>query len=386
MTTPVDQGNSFNNSRRNNLVAIVTCIFVLIALFALFFYWVVLHPYATTDDAYVGGDQIEVSSRIEGMVRGFNADDTNLVKQGQILIELDPTDALIALNKAKANLAESVREVVKLGANVKQKEAYLAGQKAVLTRSKQDFANRHGLIAQEAVAQEEFEHAQADLSVAENNVLIAEKDLLVAKVQFGNTPLKDHPQILVSVNAVKDAYITWKRCTIYAPATGYVTQRMVQVGQTVKPSEPLLSIVPLSRMWVDANFKETELEHVRIGQPCRVTIDMYGSDVDYEGEVLGIQPATGGALSLLPPQNASGNWIKIVQRVPVRVILNPEQMEKFPLRLGLSAYVSVQVTDRSGLVYAQKPSSNPVVTTDVYQIPMEEIEKEIAQIIQNNLP
>lgn len=373
------------NNKRNKILAWVTGTLLLIALMAFLYYLIFLRPYVSTEDAYVNGDKIMVTSQINGRTISLIADNSDLVEMGQPIILLDPTDYDIQLSQAKSQLAQTVREVVRLKHQVDEARALLNVRLAELKLSEFDFQNRKDLIPIEAVSNEEVQTTSTDVQAKQEQVKIAQEQLQSLETLLGSGPIDKNPQIEVARKNVLNAYLARERCTVRAPITGYVAQRSVQVGEAVSPTRALLSIIPLDRMWVDANFKETELTDVRVGQPTEVTADIFGSGVVYKGVVIGMLPGTGGAFALLPPQNASGNWIKIVQRIPVRISLDPETLRKYPLRLGLSCTATVKVTDTSGPFFTEVPAQTPFSKTPIYEVSFKAIEEEIAKIIQDNL-
>ena len=347
-----------------------------------------------TDDAYVNGNMINVTTVISGTPTAFFADDTDLVKEGQLLVLLDETPYLIAYERELSTLATTTLQVSQFFNSAKAAIANVQAKRFTYERLRYDFENRKQLIGDKAVSGEEFTHAKDLMDTAEMDLKQAEAQLNVAIDQAGNvidssgkihTPLEKHPLIEAQRNVIRQAYYNLKHCAIYAPYTGFVAQRSVQVGQWVSPQSYLMAIIPINYMWVDANYKETQLTDMRIGQPARVYIDLYGSDVEYQGKVLGIASGTGSVFSLIPPQNATGNWIKIVQRLPVRIGLDPETMKKFPLRLGLSAEVYVDITNTDLPMLAQEPSTKAVTTTQVFDFDFTEVDEVMNQIIQNNL-
>jgi membrane fusion protein (multidrug efflux system) len=373
-----------NNGKRNRLLkwVLLAIVLVLFIWFLLWFFYLRFHE--STDDAYVNGSLINVNAVISGNASAFYADDTDLVVEGQLLVMIDPTDYQILYDLQKANLAATVLQVRQLYDLVEENKANLEIKQTLLEKARFDHQNRSQLIKSGAVSNEDFVHSRDDLRTAELEVELAQQQLKASESLVGKTTLESHPQVEVAKENLRQAYYNLHHCMIYAPYTGYVAQRSVNVGQRVAPDTPLMAIIPLEGMWVDANFKETQLRQMRVGQPTSVTIDLYGSKVNFEGTVLGIAFGTGSVFSLIPPQNATGNWIKIVQRLPVRISLNPEVIKKHPLRLGLSAYVDVNLTNTSLPMVATEPVKKVVEATYVYQLDFEEIDKLIAQIIKDN--
>lgn len=373
------------NNRRNHILAGITIAIVLLACLIFLYYIFFLRPFVTTDDAYVNGDRISVSAQIEGRTVAVYVNNGDLVQKGKPVVRLDPTDYKLNFQKAVDQLAQTCREIKRLEYQIKESEALLAIRNAELAQASYNFTNRKDLQSIDAVTNEEVKTNETQLSAAIEQVNIVQNQLNALKNLLGEGPIEKNPQILIAADRVRESYLRLIRCDIVAPVTGYVAQRSVEVGEAVDPRRPLFAIVPADSMWVDANFKEIELTDVRIGQPAEVVSDIFGSSIVYKGKVIGITPGTGAAFALLPPQNASGNWIKIVQRVPVRISLDPEMLEKYPLRLGLSCHVSVKVTDTSGPFNVEKAVNKPHSTTSVYEIDFTELNQNIERIIRDNV-
>lgn len=351
-----------------------------------FCYWLFylrFHEY--TDDAYANGNMINLNSAISGSVVAFFADDTDLVIEGQLLVQLDDTDYTIIYDRELAALAAVVLQVKQLYDNVLANQANAANKKIVLERANYDYENRLHLVASQAISNEEFIHARDELLIAQFEYKQAEYELKMAQDAVGETSIDKHPRIEEQKCNVRNAYYNLQHCKIYAPATGYVAQRRVDVGHWVAPSTNMLAIIPTGYVWVDANFKETQLGFMRIGQPATVWFDIYGSRVEFQGKVLGIASGTGSIFSLIPPQNATGNWIKIVQRLPVRISLEADKLRKFPPRLGISAEVDVDITRQDLPRLAQVVATKPVCSTTVFDLDMERVDLIIDQIIADNL-
>lgn len=369
---------------RRHIIIWVTLVFSIIALLCLI-YWVLIGRfYKTTDDAYVSGNLVQLMPQISGTVTNIQADDTHLVLQGQPVIQLDPSNARIALQAAIANLANVVRQTKQLYENVSELEASVAISQTNVQRLQADYDRRIGLIASKAVSREELQHAKDALITQEQQLKLTEHQLYAAKAIVINSDLYHHPNVLGAEATLRDAYLNWQRTTLVAPATGYVAKRSVQVGQQVNPGTVLLNIVPLNEIWVDANFKESQLENVRINQPARVVSDFYGRSVIYRGRVVGLGAGTGSTFALLPPQNATGNWIKIVQRLPVRIVLDPEQFKRFPLRIGLSMTVTIDTHDRTGPALAKVAEEKVIYGTDVYLRQLRYVNDLIDKIVKSN--
>jgi len=364
-------------------ILILFTLFLLIVAVVLFLFWFFyLRFHESTDDAYANGNMINVNAAVPGSVISFFADDTDLVLEGQLLVLLDDTKYKLAYEEQLASLAADVLQVKQLYDNVKVNTANRDSRRISLQKAKYDYDNRAQLVSSLSVSNEDFTHAKDDFSIAEFNFKQAESQLKMALDAAGNTSMEKHPLIEERKARVREAYYNLKHCAIYAPATGYVALRVVEVGKWVQTTTPIMAIIPTDYVWVDANFKETQLTKMRVGQPAEVTLDIYGSDVVYKGKVLGIASGTGSIFSIIPPQNATGNWIKIVQRLPVRISLDPEVLKQFPVRLGLSAYVDVDVTDVSLPMLVQRVSDKPVSTTNVFDIDFSELDKIMDMIIE----
>ena len=370
--------------RRGRWLAYTTVGFLVIALVATAYWYIYARNYQSTDDAYVAGDLVTVMPQVSGTVISINADETDLVKAGQELVRLDDTDAAIALRDAEAQLARTVRQVHTVFANRDQLEAVVAQRRGDLNKAQSDFDRRKGLVDSGAVSAEELAHAREALNTARDALTAAEKSHAASVALVGQTDVANNPDVQAAATGVQRAYLDVQRTRIRAPVTGYVAKRGVQLGERIAPGTALLSIVPLERLRVDANFKEVQLTNMRIGQKVAVTADVYGGHVKFNGTIEGLGMGTGSAFALLPAQNATGNWIKVVQRVPVRIALDPRQVEQHPLRIGLSTRVEVDVRNSSGQQLASSPPEKPILATDVYQVDEKEIDSRIAQIIADN--
>lgn len=343
----------------------VICVaIVLLVLFSWLFFW---KDIAWTDDAYVHGNQIYLTPLHSGFVTAIHTDDTFFVKENEVLVELDRTDAVIALNKAKEDLALTVRQVCEMFHQVFAYQAEIEQIKAKFIRDAQDFDHRLRVISAQAVSLEDYEHAVASLResyhLLQNTQSLFEKSLSLVQ----NTSLRSHPLILSAADRLRDAWVYLHRCNLFAPSDGIAAQRTIQVGMWVKEGTPLMSVVPTDQIWVNANFKETQMKHMRIGQRAKIKVDLYGRDVTFHGKIVGLPAVAGNVTGLLPPQNLSGNWIKIVQRLPVRIALDPEELRTHPLRLGLSCEATVDLTNEQGPYYATSTVGSPTYATSVYQ-------------------
>lgn len=360
--------------------------------------WLVASQYETTDNAYVQGNVVQITPQIGGTVQAILVDETDFVKAGQPLVKLDPADAQLALEQAEAQLAQTVRQVRKLYADNGAFDAQAAARQADVARARNEVARagddlqrRQSLAGNGAVSKEELQHAEAQLAAARSAQAAAEAALTAAREQLASnramtdgTSVEQHPQVQTAAAKVREAWLATQRLTLPAPVDGHVARRTVQLGQRVAAGTPLLSVVPLQQVWVDANFKEVQLRHLRLGQPVELTADAYGQAVRYTGQVAGLGAGTGATFALLPAQNASGNWIKVVQRVPVRIALDPGQLEEHPLRVGLSMDVKVNVRQQNGRTLAAAPASTPS-RTQAFEHAAGEADARVQRIIDANL-
>ena len=344
-------------------------------------YWFLeLRHFERTDDAYVAGNVVQVTPQVPGTVIGVAADDTDFVRQGQPLVTLDRADAEVALAQAEAALAQTVREVRQLytanstwAANISQREAEIKRAQAELARAEDDLARRAKLTDSGAVSGEEMDHARANVDNARAAVAAAQAALASARQQLATnesltegTSIEKHPTVERAAAKVREQYLAYARTVLPAPVSGYVAKRTVQVGQRIAPGAPLMSIIPLDQVWVDANFKEVQLRRMRIGQPVTLTADAYGDRVTYHGTIAGLGVGTGAAFALLPAQNATGNWIKVVQRIPVRIALDPKELASHPLRVGLSMEATVDVANEQGSALSAAPRTTAGLTTTAF--------------------
>ena len=319
-----------------------------------------------TDDAYVTGNQVRISSQLPGTVVDVFVRNTSRVKAGQLLLKIDPTDAQQALDHAAATLGQTVRQVRSQQAQSSQFDATITARELDLRRAQQDLAQREPLLAEQAVAGEEVRHARDAVELARAELAQAQQQARAARALVDDVSLVDNPAVLAAAATYREAWLALQRTGIVSPIDGFIAQRSVQLGQRIAPGEPLMTVIPLKDVWIEANFKESQLRNLRIGQSARVVSDVYGSSVEFHGRVIGLSAGTGSAFSLLPPQNASGNWIKVIQRVPVKIALQPEELARYPLRIGLSTTTWVDTQDRSGVALAAEPSTDVHENTASY--------------------
>lgn len=352
---------SNNNSRRQRGFIILGVVIVLAALGYGAYWFLDARFYESTDDAYVGGDIVAVTSRENATVMALYTDNTQTVKRGQLLIQMDPAVVNVNVASAEANLARTIRSVKGEFSHALSSGAQVAQAQVALALAQTDYQRRQAAAADGAVSAEELTHARDSVRAAQAAVDAARGGHEQSLSQITGTNVADNPDVLSAEATLRTAVIAQNHMRIVAPVDGVVAQRTVQVGQQVAAGTPLLAVVPLDHVWVDANFKEVQLQDMRVGQPVTVNADMYGGKVTYHGHVEGVGAGSGSAFALLPPQNASGNWIKIVQRVPVRIALDPAELQSHPLRVGLSVTANVLVSDTSG-----PAMSSSVTATDTH--------------------
>ncbi|WP_313315278.1 efflux RND transporter periplasmic adaptor subunit [Pulveribacter sp.] len=375
--------------------------------------WLVASHYEHTDNAYVQGNIVQITPQTGGTVMSIGADDTDFVRAGSTLVQLDPADARVALSQAEAALAQAVRQARTLYANnealaaqvrlrqadATRAQADIERAQAEVARAQDDARRRQQLAGSGAVSTEEANHAQTQLTAARTQLAAAQAAagaaqaaIAAAREQLASNrsltqgvPVEQHPSVLAAAAKLREAWLASRRTQLLAPVDGYVARRSVQLGQRVAAGSPLMALVPLREVWVDANFKENQLRNLRLGQPATLTADLYGKKIEYRGTVAGMGVGTGAAFALLPAQNATGNWIKVVQRVPVRIALDAQQVQEHPLRVGLSMDVQVDTRERGGASLAEAPRSGPLAQTRVYDQLEDGADAEVARIIEANL-
>jgi membrane fusion protein (multidrug efflux system) len=373
------------NPKRRGILILIATIFLVAGVLWAVYYELVLSRQEETDDSYVNANKVVVSSQVAGTVVAVGTDDTQLVRAGQVLVRLDPTDAATALSRAGNLLAQAVRQVRQQKANADTSDAAITTRKLELARAEVDLAKREPLLASQEISGEELRHARENVELARAALLQAERQAVAAHAAVDGTRVADNPAVLAARDAYRDAWIAASRNAIVAPVTGYVAERGVQLGQRITPGQPLLTVIPLTDLWIDANFKEVQLRNLRLKQPVEVRTDLYGSSFIFHGEVEGVSAGTGAAFALLPAQNASGNWIKVVQRVPVRIQLDPQELAKHPLRVGLSATVKVDTSSRDGAVLAAEPDTRTAEAAGIYAQDFDRANAEADAIIRRNL-
>ncbi|GKW04939.1 multidrug efflux MFS transporter periplasmic adaptor subunit EmrA [Pectobacterium carotovorum] len=370
--------------QRKRVLSLLTFIFVVLGCAWLVYWFLVLRHHQSTDDAYVAGNQIQIMAQVSGSVTHVNVDNTDFVKQGQVLVELDPTDAQQTFERAKTGLANSVRQTHQLIINSKQYQANIELRQTELNKAQSDLSRREALGSANAIGREEVQHARDAVATAKAALEVARQQYQANQAMILDTPLEKQPAIQQASVEMRDAWLALQRTKIVSPIDGYVSRRSVQIGARISSTSALMAVVPANHLWVDANFKETQLANMRIGQPATVIADIYGDDVVYQGKVVGLDMGTGSAFSLLPAQNATGNWIKVVQRLPVRIEIDPKQVADHPLRIGLSALVNVDTANTEGSALAETSRTTPAYQSDALTLDLTPVNQEISAIIQAN--
>lgn len=370
--------------KRKFFLILLTITFIIIAIVCGLYWWFIARFYESTDNAYVNGNIIPITSQVGGTIITVKVDETQYVSTGQLLVEIDPIDAFVAFQLSKANLAETLRNTQQLFINNSGLQANLKNQEVSQSRAQEDLLRRNQAIGVGAVSKEELVHAEETLKSADAAFTQAKSALLSNRALTENTDLQQHPSVLAAAARLRQAYIDYARTTIRAPIAGEISKRTAQVGQRISSGTQLMALVPLEQVWVDANFKEKQVRYMRIGQSVHLTADLYGPSVVYHGKVVGFSAGTGSAFALLPAQNATGNWIKVVQRLPIRIGLDPKELKAHPLRIGLSMEVTVDLHDQTGK-YIDQTAPIPVYQTLIFENLGKEADAEINKVISENI-
>ena len=381
-----DTQTSSNNKsqQRKKGLSIFILLLLLISLGSAAYWYLFIKGFEETEDAYVSGNQVMVSAQVAGNISKINVDNMDPVLAGDVLLELDDTNAKLSFEQAKSNLANAVRQVSQLNYTVKQLKSAIRANEITLAQAQGNLNRRVQLVKDGAIDKESFQHAKEAVELAKANLTTSQNQLGANQALLLDGPLSEQPQIQSAVSNLKQAWLNLERTKIRSPIKGYVARRNAQVGQAVSVGGALMAVVTTDQMWLDANFKETQLTHMRIGQPAEIHFDLYGKDKTFDGKVVGIEMGTGSAFSLLPAQNATGNWIKVVQRVPVRIQLDPQQLAENPLRIGLSATVKVNVSDSQGETLRDQAPATTLYSTNVLQYDESAVNNLIESIIRDN--
>ena len=378
---------TFSNNKsqqRKKGLSIFILLLLLIAIGSAAYWFFFVKGFEETEDAYVSGNQVMVSSQVSGNISKINVDNMDPVQAGDVLLELDDTNAKLSFEQAKSNLANAVRQISQLNYTVKQLKSAVRANEITLAQAQGNLNRRVQLVKDGAIDKESFQHAKEAVELAKANLTTSQNQLEANQALLLDGPLSEQPQIQSAVSNLKQAWLNLERTKIRSPIKGYVARRNAQVGQAVSVGGALMAVVNTDQLWLDANFKETQLTHMRIGQPVKIHFDLYGKDKTFDGKVVGIEMGTGSAFSLLPTQNATGNWIKVVQRVPVRIQLDPQQLAENPLRIGLSATVKVNVSDSQGETLRNQAPSTTLYSTNVLQYDESAVNNLIESIIRDN--
>ena len=381
-----DTQTSLNNKsqQRKKGLSIFILLLLLIAIGSAAYWFFFIKGFEETEDAYVSGNQVMVSAQVAGNISKINVDNMDPVQAGDVLLELDDTNAKLSFEQAKSNLANAVRQISQLNYTVKQLKSAVRANEITLAQAQGNLNRRVQLVKDGAIDKESFQHAKEAVELAKANLTTSQNQLEANQALLLDGPLSEQPQIQSAVSNLKQAWLNLERTKIRSPIKGYVARRNAQVGQAVSVGGALMAVVTTDQMWLDANFKETQLTHMRIGQPVKIHFDLYGKDKTFDGKVVGIEMGTGSAFSLLPTQNATGNWIKVVQRVPVRIQLDPQQLAENPLRIGLSATVKVNVSDSKGETLRDQAPATTLYSTNVLQYDESAVNNLIESIIRDN--
>ena len=381
-----DTQTSSNNKsqQRKKGLSIFILLLLLIAIGSAAYWFFFIKGFEETEDAYVSGNQVMVSSQVAGNISKINVDNMDPVQAGDVLLELDDTNAKLSFEQAKSNLANAVRQISQLNYTIKQLKSAVRANEITLAQAQGNLNRRVQLVKDGAIDKESFQHAKEAVELAKANLITSQNQLEANQALLLDGPLSEQPQIQSAVSNFKQAWLNLERTKIRSPIKGYVARRNAQVGQAVSVGGALMAVVTTDQMWLDANFKETQLTHMRIGQPVKIHFDLYGKDKTFDGKVVGIEMGTGSAFSLLPTQNATGNWIKVVQRVPVRIQLDPQQLAENPLRIGLSATVKVDVSYSQGETLRNQAPTTTLYSTNVLQYDESAVNNLIESIIRDN--
>ena len=380
--TPTSSNNK--SQQRKKGLSIFILLLLLISIGSAAYWYFFIKGFEETEDAYVSGNQVMVSSQVAGNISKINVDNMDPVQAGDVLLELDDTNAKLSFEQAKSNLANAVRQISQLNYTVKQLKSAVRANEITLAQAQGNLNRRVQLVKDGAIDKESFQHAKEAVELAKANLMTSQNQLEANQALLLDGPLSEQPQIQSAVSNLKQAWLNLERTKTRSPIKGYVARRNAQVGQAVSVGGALMAVVTTDQMWLDANFKETQLTHMRIGQPVEIHFDLYGKDKTFNGKVVGIEMGTGSAFSLLPTQNATGNWIKVVQRVPVRIQLDPQQLAENPLRIGLSATVKVNVSDSQGETLRNQSPATTLYSTNVLQYDESAVNNLIESIIRDN--
>lgn len=378
----VENQNEDQKIKRKKAIKKISIFLIILAVLGMIYgaYWLLYgRNYVKTDDAYVNGNQNIITSQVGGTVTQIYIEDTQFVEKGQLLAVLDDIDYKIALENAAASLGKAVRAYSNLSSDVAQSEDNVKVKKSQLKKAETDFAMDRASYNAGLISKHQYETSKNNLNIAISSLNQSEKALENAKVQADSSSIYNHPDVQQAIAAYKNAYVNLMRTKIYAPESGNIAKKSVFLGQKISPSQELMTIIDLDNVWVDANLKETQMKDVKPGDEAELVSDINGKK--YIGYVQGLSAGTGSSLSLLPAQNATGNWIKIVQRVPVRIIIDKDSLKKngmIPIGSSMEAIVDIRKETKNILPYTEKSSN-------LYSIDENVMNKEIDNIIKANI-
>lgn len=382
----IGAASSSAGTRKRRLILAVLATFTLIGV-AYFVYWLTKARYVvSTEDAYVAGNVVQITPQVAGTAVAIGADDTQFVRAGQLLVALDQATPHAALLGDEAALAATVRHVRNLFAQTSELRASVLAREVDLSKAEADLARREHLARSGAISTEDVQHARDAVRGARAALEGARAQLAGDEALTEGTTVASNPGVENAEARLRTTYLDYKRTLIPAPIAGIVAKRTVQLGERVSPGSVLMAVVPLDEVWVEANFKEGQLKSIRAGQPVRLTAD--ANDFEYHGTVVGFAAGTGAAFAVLPAQNATGNWIKVVQRLPVRIALDPRELAAHPLQIGLSMKVRVDVhrvgAAALGRTDDSRNTAHATYSTSVFDGEQRDIDALIAKIVTEN--
>lgn len=373
-------------ARRNFLLKAVAIGVVVGMLAVAYRYLTYDRDWVTTDNAFVSGNILPVQADATGVVAKVLAEETQLVKEGDVLVQLDEQRARAALAQAEAELGRAVRNVGALFANRRQICQKVTARAAVRERTIHDLARYKQAAASGAASRQILQNTEDTLAAQDADLREARAEYQAMESRLGGVTPTTHPDVELAKARFNDAYIEFLRQSIRAPTTGYVAKRRVQVGQRVRPGDQILNIVPLDHLWVEANLWENRMARVRPGQEAVIKVDLYGSSAIFHGTVEGLVPGSGSVFATLPPDNATGNFIRIVQRVPVRIAIDPDELKKTPLRPGLSTVTSINVgAEPAPLAASTVKTSTSEYTTGIFNKDLAEAKTRADEIVKKNI-
>lgn len=374
--TNLNQEQKISTAKRK-IILFLTTLIVIGACYT--FYWFSYGQFIIkTEDAYITGNQNIVTSQVNGIIKAIYVENTQYINKGDLLAVIDDTNYKIALENAKANLGKTVRAYANLSTNVQTAQDAVTVKKIQLDKVKINFDTDSKSFHNGILSKHQFKLSEKNLKIAETDLAQAYKNLKEAKIQAISKTIFTHPEVQQGIAAYKTAYVNLMRTKIYAPENGIIANKSIFLGQQISASQQLMSIINLENIWVDANYKETQLKDIKIGNRVKIYSDV--TDKTYEGYVVGISGASGSALSLLPAQNATGNWIKIVQRIPVRIAFVKDSFKGIFPPVGSSTTTTIHTKDSVDKLEIYKG-----ITTDLYTIDEKKLQEEINEIISENL-